>query len=143
NRINAAGSAYVFQSTTTNVFDFTSKLVASDRAFGDLFGSSVSIYNKYAVVGAIAEDEDARGANTFTSAGSVYLFINDPKYYDASGAVKLPKAVLASSAWFPYKQIKLVSTDRAAGDWFGYAVAVNDSCIIIGTPLQDNDTKDI
>ena len=61
-----AGSAYVFKRTGTS-WAQEAKLLPSDGAAGDEFGSSVSISGGYAVVGAWADDDNE------TDAGSAYL----------------------------------------------------------------------
>ncbi len=78
NYLNGAGSAYIFKRNGIN-WSQEAKLVASDRAYGDEFGGSVSISGDYAIVGAYAENEDASGNNTLSSAGSAYIF-NMPLY---------------------------------------------------------------
>jgi hypothetical protein len=73
---SAAGSAYVFQKDTggTDNWGQIKKIVASDRATGDLFGRSVAIAGDYIVVGAYVEDQDASGGTTLSAAGSAYVF---------------------------------------------------------------------
>ena len=65
--------------TTTHAQNWfeTKKIVASDRAAWDRFGSLVSISGNYAIVGVPYEDEDAAGGNTQLSAGSTYIFEKD------------------------------------------------------------------
>lgn len=68
-----AGSAYIF-SRTGSLWTEDQKIVASDRAEQDVFGSSVAIDNDVIVVGAIGEDEDETGSNFLSGSGSVYVF---------------------------------------------------------------------
>lgn len=60
-----SGSAYLFEGLANIQLD---KLLASDGAVGDLFGSSVAIANGVVVVGAIGDDDNG------SDSGSVYLF---------------------------------------------------------------------
>ena len=107
-------------------FNQMQKIVASDRAYGDYFGNSVSISpdGNYAVIGAGYEDEDADGNNTLALAGSAYIFIKD----DAGN-------------WT--QQAKLVAGDRAASDRFGYSVSIASSdkgtFALIGAYYEDED----
>ena len=91
------------------------KIVASDRAAEDYFGTSVSISGNYVIVGAYYEDEDAVGGATLSSAGSAYLFAKDQGGTDTWGQVK-----------------KIVASDRAANDYFGSAVSISGSYVIVG-----------
>jgi ligand-binding sensor protein len=95
----SAGSAYIFKQTA-GVWAEQQKIVASDRAAGDAFGSSVAISGDYAIVGARSEDEDASGGATASAAGSAYIF----------------KQI--AGVWA--QQQKIVANDRAADDYFGY-----------------------
>jgi len=88
------------------------KLLASDAAAGDSFGSSVSVSGDTAVIGA-PWDDHASGAY----AGSAYVF------------------VLSGGVWT--QQAKLTASDAAAYDWFGVSVAVSGDTAVIGSALGD------
>ncbi len=64
-----AGSAYIFK-RTGSTWTQQQKIVTSDRAFQDRFGSRVAISGDQAIVAASFEDEDANGGNTLDAAGS-------------------------------------------------------------------------
>ena len=110
-----AGSAYIFERSGSGSSPWTQaqKLVASDRTNADEFGYSVAISGGFAIVGAYKEDEDKQGANTLSTAGSAYAFKRS-----------------SSGNWSELH--KIIASDRANGDQFGYAVAVSDSNAIIG-----------
>jgi FG-GAP repeat/Secretion system C-terminal sorting domain len=72
NTLSNAGSAYVFQRIGNN-WAQAQKIVAADRAEGDLFGCSVAISGNTILTGAYFEDEDINGANTHAEAGAVYF----------------------------------------------------------------------
>ena len=112
------GAVYIFKSESDEWVEMQ-KLVASDRAIDDNFGISVALKGDYAFVGAWQEDEDANTANTLSNAGSVYVFKN------------------LDSNWVEVQ--KLVASDRAAGDYFGVSIALNDSFAIIGAYREDHD----
>jgi len=94
------------------------KLMASDGAADDLFGSSVAISGDTIVVGA-REDDTENGTNS----GSAYV-------YTRFGSGN-------TTVWT--EQAKLVASDGAAEDWFGYSVAINGDTIVIGGWFHDTE----
>ena len=123
---SAAGSAYVFQKDTggTDNWGQIKKIVASDRATGDLFGRSVAIAGDYIVVGAYVEDQDASGGTTLSAAGSAYVFKKDTGGTDNWGQLQ-----------------KIVTSDRAGGDNFGISVAIAGDYIVVGAHQEDQDAS--
>ena len=115
-----AGSAYIFERDGTGTWVQVQKLEASDRAASDQFGISVSISGDYAIVGANLEDEDVNGMNTASFAGSVYVFERD-----------------GTGTWGQVQ--KLVASDRAASDRFGYSVSISGDYAIVGADQEDED----
>ena len=93
------GAAYVFMSYVSTE---QAKLVASDGAADDYFGWSVSMggNGQYAIVGAYGDD-NAGG----TDAGAAYVFLR------------------SGSSWT--EQTKLVASDGAADDYFGWSVSMS------------------
>lgn len=61
------GSAYIFHRSDTN-WEQQAKLIASDGAGGDSFGTSVSISRDFAIVGASGDDDKG------DRSGSAYVF---------------------------------------------------------------------
>ncbi|WP_298609480.1 FG-GAP repeat protein, partial [uncultured Spirosoma sp.] len=118
-----AGSAYVLK-RQNGTWSQIQKLVASDRAIVDQFGWSVGISGSLIVVGAFQEDEDASGGNTLSAAGSAYVFSQNQGGTDNWGQVK-----------------KLVASDRAAGDYFGWSVGISGSQIVVGAYQEDEDAS--
>jgi spore coat protein U-like protein len=76
------------------------------------------------VVGAYQEDEDASGANTLGNAGSAYIFYKDQGGTDNWGQVK-----------------KIVASDRATNDYFGYSVSINGNIVVVGAYQEDEDAS--
>ena len=113
-----AGSAYIFK-RNAGTWSLQQKIVASDRTAGDYFGWSVAISGDYAIVGAYDEDEDDAGANTLSDAGSAYIFNRN------------------GTTWS--QQQKIVASDRAAGDQFGWSVAISGDYAILGAFSEDHD----
>jgi hypothetical protein len=101
-----SGSAYLFDfSDPCNIIE--TKLTASDAAADNRFGSSVAISGATAIVGADLDD-DAGSAS-----GSAYLFdVSDPCN--------------------PVEIAKLTASDAAAGDIFGFSVALSGTTVIVG-----------
>jgi len=92
-----------------------SKLIASDGAYDDRFGYSVSMDGNYCIIGAHADDDND------ASSGSVYVF-----KYEGNGWVQ---------------QAKLISNDGEWGDHFGFSVSIDEDYCIIGTRFDDNKTS--
>ena len=74
NTLTEAGAAYLYQKDDAGNWDLLQKVVASDRSLYDLFGASVDVYHKHAVIGAHWEDHDSDGDNELNDSGSVYFF---------------------------------------------------------------------
>lgn len=104
-----AGSVHVFKRSGTS-WDDKTKIIASDPQTQDLFGSSVSIYNNYLIVGAIGEGGSYRGA--------AYSFLRN------------------GSTWT--ETSKLLASDQAVSDNYGVSVSINSDFAIIGA-YQDDD----
>ena len=98
------------------------KIVASDRAVGDYTGISVSISGDYAVVGAYSEDEDVNGGNTLNSSGAAYIYERN-----------------VAGNWIEVQ--KLVASDRAATDYFGYSVSISGDYLVVGAYGEDEDVN--
>jgi len=101
------GSAYIFRYDDSNWIE-ESKLLASDKAAFDDFGSSVSVNGDTIAIGAKHTDD---GSN---NSGSAYVF-------QYNGA-----------AWI--EETKLLASDGGTNDFFGTAIAINDDEIITGAP---------
>ena len=103
------GAVYVFRTSDGGAtYAEVAKLTASDAAASDNFGYSVAIAGATVVIGA-SSDADAG-----SSSGSAYVFQTSD-----SGAT--------------YGQVaKLTASDAAAGDYFGWSVAVDGSTVVVG-----------
>jgi len=106
------GSVRVYE-RVGETFSQTARLWASDNADGDHFGTSVAIDADTIVVGSPDDDDD--GSNS----GSAHVF-------ERSG-----------DQW--QEVAKLTAADAAAGDSFGYSVAVAGDRVVVGAMLDDND----
>ena len=99
-----SGSAYVYVRSGSSWSQLT-KLTAYDGAAGDQFGYSVDISGDTIVVGAPYDDDNG------SDSGSVHIFVS------------------SGGSWM--QQAKVKPGDGAAGDYFGYSVAI-DYRLVVG-----------
>lgn len=112
-----SGSVYVFTKQSNGTYVQSQKLVAGDGAADDRFGISVSISGDGSVIAVGAYKDDDRG----TDSGSTYVFTkqSDGLYIESQ---------------------KLLASDGAYADYFGYTAAVNgDGSVILVGAYQDDD----
>ena len=102
-----SGSAYIFK-RQGDTWKETAKLTASDGAFYDYFGSSVSISGDYAIVGADGDDD----------IGSAYIFKRQGDTWN--------------------EMAKLTASDGASSDYFGYSVSISGDYAIVGADGDDD-----
>ena len=110
-----AGCAYIFN-RSNGVWVQEAKLLASDGAAGDRFGSSVAISGdgNTVIVGAYANSDVG------TESGSVYIFFRN------------------GTTWS--EQAKLLSIEVAGGDRFGHSVAISgDGNTAVISSIFDDD----
>ena len=90
----------------------------NDTAEGDEFGRSVSMSGNTAIIGAAGHD-----ANRVNGAGAAYVFVGPgPRHKGRS--------------W--KQQAKLTPGDAAAGDQFGWSVAIDKNTAIVGSRFDDD-----
>ena len=109
-----SGSAYIFRYDGT-LWRWDAKLLASDGAIDDRFGRAVAIRGNVAVIGAIWDDDNG------IDSGSAYVF-----RYDGTSWVE---------------EAKLLASDGAPLDKFGWSVSMDENLIIVGAKW--NDVNDI
>lgn len=102
-----SGSAYVFTRDGSGSWGQQAKLVASDAAFDDFFGWSVSVDANTALVGSVSDDDNG------SSSGSTYAFTRD-----------------SSGNWS--QQAKLLPSDGSALENFGFSVSISGNTGLIG-----------
>ena len=100
-----SGAAYVF-TRESGVWSQGAKLTPSDDTSGDRFGWSVAVDGDTAVAGAYLDDDNG------SESGSAYVFTSE------------------SGVWS--QSAKLTPSDGAAGDRFGYSVAVDGDTAVAG-----------
>src|SRR6266540_2518832 len=106
-KIEVMDETAVYPVTIDPTLSQEAKLTAGDAASGDQFGAAVGISGETAVVGAPVDDT-AAGPN----AGSAYVFVR------------------SGTGWS--QQAKLTASDAAAGDIFGFSVAVTGDTDVVG-----------
>jgi FG-GAP repeat len=159
-----SGSAYLFDIVTgKQVREF----VADNGSAGDLYGSAVALNDRYVLIG--APDRDSRGKDSGavdlfdlrTGKKIQELIANDSEAGDLFGYSVAINSQLAfvgapysdrrgKDAGAAYlfqlsngEQLRKVDPNSgAAGDLFGYAVAINSEYTIVGAPYQDRQGKD-
>ena len=110
---DASGSAYIFERNESGEWTEIQKLIASDAASNDAFGSSVSISGDCAIVGALGNDDDGSGS------GSAYIFERNE-----------------SGGWTETE--KLTASDAAEGDFFGGSVSISGDRVIVAASFDDD-----
>ena len=105
-----SGSAYVFV-RSGGVWTQQQKFLASDGAMNDVFGFPVALSGDTALIGAHRDDDQGEDS------GSAYVFVQ------------------SSGIWT--QQQKLVASDGAARDRFGWSCALRGETALIGADLDD------
>ena len=152
-----SGSVYVYDLDGTNEV----KITASDGAAGDQFGFSVAVGSNKIVVGAYGDDDNGSNSGSayiynLDGTGEVKITASDGAADDLFGfsvAVGNNKIVVSAGAddddgslsgsAYIYNldgtgETKITASDGAAGDEFGYDVAVGSNKIVVGA-RQDDD----
>lgn len=121
--LSDAGAVYVYQQNSGGPENWgqVSKIVASDRAEDDEFGSSVSIFNNYLLVGAPYNATDESGSNAINQSGAAYIFFKDHGGLDA---------------WEELN--KLVAGNRGEKNRYGISVDLCGNYAIIGAQGNPN-----
>jgi len=150
-----AGRAYVFAKVSTRWVQ-TAELGGTVTAANDYFGISVAISATTIVVGAEGQADYAGRAYVFTNTGTRWTQVAELKGSDANatdddfgygvavsgntavvgapGVAKVAgRAYVFSRTPTGWKQAaELKGTDIAAGDWFGYRVAISGAIALVG-----------
>ncbi len=103
---NAQGTAYVFVREGTS-WTLQARLVASDRAASDHFGGAVAVFGNTAIIGAGGKSIGGNG-----NQGAVYVFAR------------------TGTTWS--QEARLTASDGATSDFFGDAVALSSSVVVVG-----------
>ncbi len=111
------GSVYVYERIDGEWIQIQ-KLSNSDQDDYDRFGWDVEIKGDFIIVGAYGEDHDTDDGATMSKAGSAYIFERGD-----------------DGLWDEVQ--KLVASDRAADDEFGWSVSIHGTTAIVGAHNDD------
>ena len=106
-----SGSAYILYRNHDGINNWgqVKKITASDSYPSDYFGYSVFISGNTLVVGAYGDDDYGNDS------GSAYIFDRDEGGADNWGQVA-----------------KIIASDAAAGDYFGYSTSIDGNTVVVG-----------
>ena len=122
------GSANIFVLNSSGVWVWEAKLTASDGQALDHFGFSVAIFGNTAVIGAPDDDN-----GSVVDQGSAYIFQRS-----------------STGVWT--QVAKLLASDAAIYDYFGYSVAISNTVVAtsnfgdivaVGAPYKDITTSNV
>ena len=158
---NAAGAAYVFTRSGTS-WSQQAKIQSSDIQAVDIFGYSVAIDGDTVVVGARNEDTGGSSAGAvyvFTRSGTTWsqqakLVASDAAENDYMAVVAIDGDTIVAGAYQKNsnagaayiftrsgttwsQQAKLVASDAAAGDFFGFSTAIDGDDVVVGANRKD------
>lgn len=156
---SSRGAAYVFTYSGTT-WTQEAKLVASDGAYEDRFGCSVSLQGDRAVLGAPAAENYCGAAYIFTRTAATWteqakLAASDGSYQDYFGwSVSLDGAtavvgapgddyyqgaayvyIQSGTSWTEHE--KLVASDGVVDNWFGCSVSLAGDTLAVGAQAHD------
>ena len=122
---DAKGSAYIFTRPADGWADMTETAALRGQSDGDRFGRSVAVHGDTVVVGAHEEGANDQGeAYVFTKSAATGVW-DDWDNKEANDATA-----------------RLTASDRANGDRFGRAVAMDGDTIVVGALYNDYDDTD-
>ncbi|MDR1280589.1 MAG: FG-GAP repeat protein [Opitutaceae bacterium] len=131
-KVSTSGSAYYYKEldkVSVQITTETVKLLASDGEASDYFGESVSLSGDNALIGARADDD-----NEWAS-GSAY-------YYHELDQVSANLASLPDyGKYSTYETVKLLASDGAREDYFGYSVSLSEDNALVGAGYADTNGK--
>jgi outer membrane protein assembly factor BamB len=158
----SAGAAYLFDVATGQELR---KLALPDAVAGDLFGTSVAISGDLAVIGAPTRRVSATTSGTAsvmdvnTGQELFNLMPSDAEYTALGNAVALHGNIAIVGAYLTdgagsqsgtayvfdvttgQQLYKLTPADAAAGDRFGFSVAINDKFAVVSAHRDISDTN--
>ena len=131
---SASGAAYVFTRNETT-WSEQAYIKASNAEAGDRFGHSVTLSGDTLAVGAYNEDSGTTGVNTTPdesafNSGAVYVYTRSDTVWTEQAYIKASNPGGGNSS-------------PAAGDNFGYSVALSGDTLAVGAWLEDSSTTGI
>lgn len=122
NSQTGAGAAWLYEHTSTGVFDFRNKFTGwgQDRNANDNLGFSIASQGNTLVVGAPFHSYDRTSRNFVANAGAAYVYI------------------WTGTAWLFQQKIIPNSVDRRIYARFGWSVSIDGDIIAVGAPGDGN-----
>lgn len=123
------GAAYIYERSATGTWS-EHKISPPDGNSTDLFGSSVSISDSFAVVGATWHDYYMFSSTVYNNIGAAYVYKRNAGTGNWSFYQKLS----------PHGVGPLEDTYNA-DDWFGQSVSISGNTIVVGALYHDYDSS--
>lgn len=121
NPVTNAGAVFVY---TKNKGTWASTQILAntgvDSSPGDKIGSAVSADGNVLAVASYNHSYDDKGTNFMAGAGAVWIW----RYFGTTPTWNLEQ--------------KIIPSDRAAGDNFGYSLSISNNTLIVGAPAKNN-----
>lgn len=121
NPVTNAGAVFVY---TKNEGTWASTQILAntgvDSSPGDKIGSAVSADGNVLAVASYNHSYDDKGTNFMAGAGAVWIW----RYFGTTPTWNLEQ--------------KIIPSDRAAGDNFGYSLSISNNTLIVGAPAKNN-----
>lgn len=122
NKMTFAGAVYVYKRHANGQWIQQQKLVPADRERNASFGNSITISDKYLIIGAANESTDPSNTQSFPSSGAVYIYEKD-----------------SNGNW--YETQKLIASDRATSAYFGHCMSISGDRIAVGAYWAKTDAN--
>ena len=164
--VKDSGSAYVFKETSPGVWQQVAKLIDPDGAQYDYFGNSVAIDGDTVIVGAKYSDRTKGSACIFQEIGGNWQKMAELMAFDGANGDNFGQSVAIDSdtviigaglddtdkgydsgSAYIFRKVspgtweqltKLVASDSAALDFFGWSVAIDGNTAVVGARGDDN-----
>ena len=115
---NGKNSVYIFQKNSSGMWMQIQEIISPDNRPFDAFGYSIDMDKDYLIIGDFA---NSITSNPSTSFGAAYIYKKD-----------------INNQWVYIS--KLLASDRAAGDFFGWSVSIKGKkCLVGATHNNSND----
>ena len=130
------GAVYIFFTDDNGlIWSQQQILLASDGATNAEFGEAVALHADSLVVGAYGDDDNG-GAAGLLDVSLFVLISYHTTYFFLAGAAYVFLSNDNGQTWSQTQ--KMIASDGAGADFYGYAVAVYKTAIVVGAWLDDN-----
>jgi hypothetical protein len=130
-----SGAVYAYAiSGSFDEISFISPIKAFNPGAGDLFGSSLSVSDRFIVIGAPREDNSRRSVLNDLANSTDLASIENDNRQDA-GAVYVYSFNSANSLIELFSYLKATNSD--VNDFFGSSLVIENSTLVVGAPGED------